>query len=124
MSSSSADSKIYQMHAELCKTLANPSRLEILNLLRSEERSVNELTVLTGRAQATVSQHLAVLRQRGVVSTRKAGFNVYYKIAHPKMIQACDLIREVLFDQIAEMEKLTKKEEPGKTFKQDIKETR
>jgi DNA-binding transcriptional ArsR family regulator len=110
MLSSLADRKIYRMHAELCKTLANPSRLEILNLLRDKERSVNELTVLTGRAQATVSQHLAVLRQRGVVSTRKVGFNVYYKIAHQKMIQACDLIREVLFEQIAEMEKLTKKE--------------
>lgn len=62
MSSTSEDRKIYRLHAELCKTLANPSRLEILNLLREEEHSVNELTVLTGYAQATVSQHLAVLR--------------------------------------------------------------
>ena len=110
MSSISVDRKIYRIHAELCKTLANPTRLEILNLLRDEEHSVNELTVLTGRAQATVSQHLAVLRQRGVVSTRKEGVNVYYKIAHPKMIQACDMIRGVLFEQITEMEKLAKSE--------------
>ena len=110
MPSSTVEQKIYRIHAELCKTLANPIRLEILNLLRGGERSVNELTVLTGRAQATVSQHLAVLRQRGVVLARKEGINVYYEIANPKMIQACDMIRGVLFEQIAEMEKLAKSE--------------
>ena len=110
MPPSSVEHKIYRIHAELCKTLANPIRLEILNLLRGGERSVNELTVLTGCAQATVSQHLAVLRQRGVVSTRKEGINVYYEIANPKIIQACDIIRAVLFEQIADMEKLARSE--------------
>ena len=98
------------MHADLCKTLANPIRLELLGLLRNGGRSVNELTVLTGIAQATVSQHLALLRQRGVVSTKKEGVSVYYEITNPKMIKACDMVREVLFEQITEMEKLVKNE--------------
>ena len=110
MPASAIDRKILRMHAELCKTLGNPIRLELLGLLRDGGRSVNELTVLTGIAQATVSQHLAVLRQRDVVSTRKEGVNVYYEITNPKMIKACDLIREVLFEQLAEMEKLAKSE--------------
>ena len=110
MPATSKDLRILRMHAELCKTLANPIRLELLGLLRDGGRSVSELTVLTGVAQATVSQHLAVLRQRGVVSTRKEGVNVHYEITNPKMIKACDLIREVLFEQLAEMEKLAKSE--------------
>ena len=102
----SFDRKIYQLHAELCKTLANPIRLEILSSLRDGERSVNELAALTGVRQATVSQHLAVLRQRGVVSTRKDGASIFYKIANPKIIEACNKIREVLFEQLAEMKEL------------------
>ena len=100
------DKRIYQLHAELCKTLANPIRLEILSSLRDGEISVNELAALTGVRQATVSQHLAVLRQRGVVSTRKDGASIFYKIANPKIIGACNMIREVLFEQLAEMEEL------------------
>lgn len=111
MSEPSTDRRIYQLHAELCKTLANPTRLKILSLLRDGEKSVGELTVLTGIRQATISQHLAVLRQRGVVSTKKEGVNIYYKITTPKIIKACDIIREVLFEQISEMEKLAKKVE-------------
>jgi ArsR family transcriptional regulator len=96
------------MHAELCKILSNPIRLEILNLLRNGERSVSELAKLIGARQATISQHLTVLRQSKVVSTRKDGATIFYKIANPKIIDACDIIREVLFEQLAEMEKLAK----------------
>lgn len=102
------DKRIYKLHAELCKTLANPTRLEILSLLRDGERSVSELTALTGVRQATISQHLTVLRQRMVVSTKKKGANIFYNIANPKIVKACDIIREVLFEQLAEMEKLAK----------------
>jgi len=69
---------------------------------------VGELTSLTGVHQANISQHLALLRQRGIVMTRKEGVNIYYKIANPKIIKACDLIRDVLFEQLAEAEKLAK----------------
>lgn len=66
------------------------------------------MTSMTGVRQATISQHLAVLRQRGVVTTRKDGANIFYAIANPKIVEACDIIREVLFEQLAEMEKLAK----------------
>jgi len=105
---SSPSRKIFQLHAELCKTLSNPIRLEILNLLREGEKSVNELATTTGIRQATVSQHLAVLRQRGVVATRRDGANIFYRIANQRIIEACDIIRGVLFEQMAEMEKLAK----------------
>lgn len=65
--------------------------------------------LFTGVRQATISQHLAVLRQRGVVSTRRKGVNTLYGIVNPKITKACDIIREVLFEQIESMEKLAKK---------------
>ena len=103
------DKKIFEMHAEICKVFTNPKRLEIISLLRDEEKTVNELTELAGVPQANVSQHLTVLRQNNVVITRRNGANIYYKIANPKILQACDLMREVLLEQLKENEKLAKR---------------
>ncbi len=103
------EEKMFQMHAEVCKSLSSPIRLKILNSLREKERSVEELTELLGLHKANLSQHLAILRQRRIVSTRRAGLNIYYKIANPKMIKACDILREVLFEQLAENESLVEK---------------
>lgn len=102
------EEKIFQMHAEVCKSMANPTRLKILNLLRKRERSVEELRKQLGLNKANLSQHLGVLRQRRIVSTRRVGLNIYYIIANPKMIKACDILREVLFEQLREGEKLTR----------------
>ncbi len=101
--------KIFEMHAEICKVFTNPKRLEIISLLRDGEKTVNELTELAGVPQANVSQHLTVLRQNNVVTTRRNGANIYYKIANPKIMQACDLMREVLLEQLKENEKLVKR---------------
>ncbi len=81
--------------------MAHPKRLEILNLLRQEELSVGELAKRMGISLPNVSQHLAVLRDKGVVMTRREGVNVYYRVADPRIIQACNLMRDVLFEQLA-----------------------
>ncbi len=107
---STNDKRIFQLHAEVCKTFSSPIRLEILSKLREGRKSVNEIAALTGVRQATVSQHLAVLRQRGVVTTNREGINVYYEVANPKITQACDLMREVLFENIARMNYISQKE--------------
>ncbi len=103
------DKKIFEMHAEICKVFTNPKRLEIISLLRDGEKTVNELTELAGVPQANVSQHLTVLRQNNVVVTRRNGANIYYKIANPKILQACDLMREVLLEKLSENEELVKR---------------
>lgn len=102
MKESSMEKKVYQLHSELCKALSHPKRLEILNLLRDGEKSAGELVSLTDSSKANLSQHLAVLRQRRIVSTRRDGVNIFYRMANPKMIKACDIIREVLFEQLVE----------------------
>lgn len=90
------DEDFFCLHSELCKTLANAKRQAILNSLRDGEASVSEVVRRTGIAQPTVSQHLAVLRAKGVLLSRRDGANVLYRVSNPKIIQAFDLITEVM----------------------------
>lgn len=96
------DDSFYCLHSELCKTLANAKRQMILDCLRDGEVSVGEIASRTHIPQATLSQHLSILRSRGVVRTRRAGSSIYYAIANPKIITAFDLITEVLRESLGE----------------------
>ena len=101
--------QIYELHAEVCKILANPKRLEIIDLLGNRERSVSELLNLLKIKKANLSQHLAVMRSKRIVKTRREGVNIYYRLASPKVIKACDIMKVVLLEQLAESKKLIKK---------------
>jgi DNA-binding transcriptional ArsR family regulator len=90
---------LYEMQAEICKTLTNPKRIEILNTLRAEEKTVTELVTALGASKANVSQHLAVMRRSGILGSRREGVNIYYRVSNPKVIDACSLMKEVLFEQ-------------------------
>lgn len=96
-----AQLQIFKMQAEICKTLADPKRLMILHELREGEKSVGQIVSALSLPQANVSQHLAVMRERGVVDARREGATVFYSLANPKIGQACDLVQEVLKDQLA-----------------------
>jgi ArsR family transcriptional regulator len=100
------DMTVYELQAEISKTLANPIRLAILHSLRDKEKTVNELAMLLGVRQSNLSQHLAVLRQRGIVKTRKQGASIFYRVFNPKINQACDMVREVLMDQLRQKQEL------------------
>ena len=97
------------MHAEVCKTLANPKRLEIIYALKEGELSVGELVKRLGISKANISQHLAILRQRRVLVSRREGVNIYYRISNPKIVKACALMREVLTEQLMEEGRIVKK---------------
>jgi ArsR family transcriptional regulator len=98
----------FRLHSEICKTLANPKRQEILDNLRQKDMTVNQLVKKTEISQANVSQHLAILRTNGIVSTRRKGVNIYYSISNPKIIRAFDLISEVLEEALASQSKTIK----------------
>jgi ArsR family transcriptional regulator, virulence genes transcriptional regulator len=72
----------------------------ILNVLRDGERSVTDVVSDLGIGQANVSQHLALLRQRGLVRSRRQGASIYYSLSTPKIMQACDLVRDLLLEQL------------------------
>ncbi len=101
--------QIFEIQAEICKTLGNAKRLEILHALRDSELTVSELVDILGISAANVSQHLGVMRQKGILSTRREGVNIYYKVSNPKVTQACDLMREVLIEHLEEGQKIVKR---------------
>jgi DNA-binding transcriptional ArsR family regulator len=90
---------LFQMHAQLCKAIANEHRLAMLYALKQGERSVGELAQTVDISIHNASQHLRVLQQRRLVSSRKQGQTVYYSITNPKFVQACTLIREALIEE-------------------------
>ncbi len=92
--------RIYQLQSEICRTLSDPKRLLILNELRDGERSVTELANDLGLSQANASQHLAQLRQRGLVKFRKEGVSVYYSLTTPRIMEACDIVHQLLMEQL------------------------
>ncbi len=98
--------RVYKLHADVCRVLGSASRIRIIEALREGERSVGELSETLGLRQANVSQHLAVMRSKGVLKTRKVGTSIYYSVSNPKIVQACDLMRQVLLEQLKENEKL------------------
>jgi DNA-binding transcriptional ArsR family regulator len=100
---------IFELQAEISKTLANPLRLAILHILKNTEKTVNELADLTGVNQSKVSQHLALMRRRQIVITRKAGTSVYYSISSPKISQTCDMMQQVLLEQLKQKQEQAKK---------------
>jgi len=100
--------KIYEMHADLCKVFTSPVRVELIDILRHEKKSVNELVDLMGLSQSNISQHLHILRERGVVRTEKEGKFVYYTLTNLKISEAFSLMKDILEVQLAESEKLYK----------------
>ena len=97
---------IYELQAEICKTLSSPIRIEIIAALREGEKSVTELIDIIGISKANVSQHLAVMRLKGILKSRREGVNIYYSIVNPKVLQACSLMKEVLSELLAERGKM------------------
>ena len=93
---------LFRLQAEICKTLADPKRLMILHALRDGEMSVSRLVADLGLTQSNVSQHLAILRDRGIVNTRRHGRTIYYSLAYPRIAEACDLVQSILEEQLAD----------------------
>ncbi len=93
---------IFDLQAELCKTMASATRLQIVHHLRQRPSCVGDIARATDLAQAKVSQHLSILRLRGIVRAQRNGSEIVYRIANPKIVRVCDLMREVLADQAAE----------------------
>jgi len=100
--------ELYELHAEICKVFSNPTRLEILNLLRDRRMSVTGLIEKTKLSQANISQHLSVMKSKGIVISDRKGKNIYYKLTNLKIIKAFDIIREILVERLKENGKIAK----------------
>jgi ArsR family transcriptional regulator len=100
MVSTTLAQEITELHADLCSALADPTRLILLYALAGQPRNVTELTQEIGIPQPTVSRHLKVLRDSGLVGAARQGPNVQYTLVDHRVIDALDLLRAILRDNI------------------------
>jgi len=98
--------ELYKIHAEMCKVFSNPTRLEILNLLRDKEMSVTELINKSKLSQANISQHLSIMKSKGIVISNRKGNNIYYKLTSHNIIKAFDILRKVLAERLEKNRKI------------------
>ncbi len=96
--SSQDSARLWELQADICQLLANPKRLQILNLLKWGELSVGAMVQSLGVPKANLSQHLSLMRQRGILATRRQGTTIYYRLVTPDITQACEIMREVLHE--------------------------
>lgn len=83
------------MASRALKAIAHPLRLKILCVLGSEELSVQEIVDCVGTSQSNISQHLAILREKDVLLTRKDANRVFYRIGDERMLTLIGMMREV-----------------------------
>ncbi|MDA4124986.1 MAG: metalloregulator ArsR/SmtB family transcription factor [Thaumarchaeota archaeon] len=94
------EDELCRMQAEFCKGMSHPKRIQILNILKQGERSVTELVEMTGIPQANLSQHLSVLRQFGLLETKRSGSKISYSLADARIGEACNLVRKAIEERL------------------------
>ncbi len=92
--------EITRLHADICSALADPRRILILYSLAEKPLNVSEVAEVVGISQPAASRHLIILRERGMVSAQREGQAVIYQLADQRTIQALDLLRGVLADNL------------------------
>jgi ArsR family transcriptional regulator len=103
------DEKILELKAEVLKTLAQPTRLKILELLRNGEKCICEIVPAINGEQSNISRHISLMQKSHLVTTRKDGVKVMVKVSDPKVFEILDSISLLLKKQIVETGKLIHK---------------
>lgn len=113
----SGASEIFALHAELCKVFSHPVRLQVLDTLRDQEMAVTDLAERLGVTVGNLSQHLRMMKERRAVISRKEGIRVLYRVANPRLVEAFELMRGILHDQIRSEAALlpAQQSDPGET---------
>ena len=103
------DKEIFELQASICQTMANAKRLEIINTLGERELAVGELADKMDVKISNLSQHLSIMKNKGILTSRRDGVHIYYRISNPKVIKACCLMKEVMTELLEAQGKLSKK---------------
>jgi DNA-binding transcriptional ArsR family regulator len=97
---------IYEMQAEICSALAHPVRLEILDLLSDGEKNSSQLLEILHIPKANLSQHLSVLKDAGLIRSRRESQFQYFQVAIPQIKEACSLVKKVLHEKMRSQERI------------------
>lgn len=100
------DMRVIERQAQICKALGNPKRLQIVYLLQTDEMTAGDLASALETTPANVSQHLAAMKQAGLVQNRREASNVIYWLTHPSILDACAMVKTVLADQMRQEQEL------------------
>lgn len=98
--------ELVELTDTLCKALNDPKRLLLIYALANGPRSVGALADSLGASQTNVSQHLAILRERGVVATERRGPSVIYSLRYPELVDAVDQLRGILWRELDRRQQL------------------
>jgi ArsR family transcriptional regulator len=101
-------SEIDRLHAQVCNGLADPNRILILYTLSDNAYNVSDLAKAIDLPQSTVSRHLKILRDRGMVTSQRDGQSVFYSLADDRIIQALDLLRAMLASSLESQAELAR----------------
>jgi rhodanese-related sulfurtransferase/predicted transcriptional regulator len=100
--------KVYSVLAKMIKAMANPHRLEIIDLLGQGEKPVEQIATETNMSIANASQHLQVLKAANLVEIRREKNFIHYRLAHEEIYKSWQNLRELGLERVAEIEKLVK----------------
>ncbi len=86
----------YQLHSDFLKALSHPTRLQVLEILRDGEQCVCHMEAMLNQRQAYISQQLIVLKQAGIVESRRDGLNLYYRVVKPEIYTVLNALPSVI----------------------------
>jgi ArsR family transcriptional regulator len=101
--------KIFELHADVCKALGHPLRIEVIDLLQDKELCFTDILGITGGLKSNLSQHLSVMTKKGILKTRRDGQCIYFSLSSKKVAQACRLMREVLIESLKKNQEILEK---------------
>jgi len=100
------DERILELKAEVLKTLAQPTRLKILECLRNGEKCICEIVPAINGEQSNISRHISLMQKNHIITTRKDGVRVMVKVLDPEIFNILDRVSKILKDQLKEQEEL------------------
>jgi len=98
--------RVLEMQCEMCKALAHPVRLEILELLGGKSTPASELIAALETSKVNLSKHISLLVHAGIVEAIRSGRQISYRLKHPEIHKACTIMRSIMLQQLKEGGKL------------------
>lgn len=98
--------KIFQMQCDICKALANPLRMAIVDSLDNREMAAADLIAELGISKVNLSKHMALLIHGGIVESRRNGRQIFYRLIDPEIRKACAIMSSVLYRRLKRGERL------------------
>ena len=102
------EKKIFELHADACKALAHPLRIEVIDILRNKELCFSDILKKTGGLKSNLSQHLSIMTEKGILKMKRDGRCNYYSLSSSKVAKAYSLIREMMVDNLKEHTEILK----------------